>query len=71
MLKSSISRVKANFSLSKFSKFRFTQDLTMPIIDFDKFLNKSQGWEAECKLTADCLHDTGILCVKENVRKAY
>jgi len=38
----------------------------MPIIDMDKFMNRREGWENECKLTADCLHDTGIIVVKDN-----
>lgn len=54
---------------SKFSKFNFSSyDLEVPIINFDKFINKSQGWEQECKLAAECLHDTGILVVKDSVQ---
>jgi hypothetical protein len=50
------------------TKSRFSEDLTLPIIDFQKFLNKSEGWEKECKITAECLHDTGVLCVKDPVK---
>lgn len=56
-------------SLSKVNKFRFSTDtVSMPVIDMDKFMNKREGWESECKLTADCLHETGILVVKDTVR---
>lgn len=55
-------------SLSCYPKFLFSEDLKMPIIDFKKFLDKSEGWEKECKLTAECLHDTGILVVKDPVK---
>jgi len=47
---------------------RFSEDLTMPVIEFSKFLNKSEGWEKECKTTAECLHETGILVVRDPVR---
>lgn len=59
------------FSLKSFLGFKsknFSEDLSMPVIDFKKFLNKSEGWEKECKLTAECLHDTGILVVRDPVR---
>jgi hypothetical protein len=42
-------------------------ELNIPTIDLDKFLNKSQNWESECKLAAECLHDTGIMIVKDPV----
>jgi hypothetical protein len=47
-----------NFSVS---------ELSMPIIDLSKFINKSEGWEKDCKTVGDCLHDTGILVVKDPV----
>lgn len=50
-------------------KKSFTQELKLPIIDVEKYLKKSNGWEAECKLVADCLHETGILCIKDPVSK--
>lgn len=57
------------YSLHSFLSFKFSSiDLTMPVVDLNKFLNKSEGWEKECKLTAECLHDTGILVVKDNVK---
>lgn len=43
-------------------------ELQIPTIDLDKFLNKSQNWERECKLAAECLHDTGIMIVRDPVR---
>jgi len=42
-------------------------ELNIPTIDLDKFLNKCQNWESECKLAAECLHDTGIMIVKDPV----
>ena len=50
-----------------YKKSFFSEDLNMPIIDFKKFLDRSEGWEKECKLTAECLHDTGILVVRDPV----
>ncbi len=50
-----------------FSK-QFSSELNLPIIDVEKYLNKSEGWKAECKLVAECLHDTGVLCIKDPVR---
>jgi hypothetical protein len=54
-------------SLFSLKKSNFSEDLDMPIIDFRKFINKSEGWERECKLTADCLHDSGVLVVRDPV----
>ncbi len=60
-----------NYSLSQKlysnSKFNFSQELKMPIIDLDKFIHREHGWEKECKILAECLHDTGILVVKDKV----
>jgi len=57
-----------NFKFATFGKFNFSSyDLEVPTIDSDKFINKSQGWEQECKIAAECLHDTGILVVKDKV----
>ena len=55
-------------SLYTTKKFLFSEELKMPVIDLKKFLDKSEGWEKECKLTAECLHDTGILVVKDPVK---
>ncbi len=54
-------------TLLKTNKSYFSDELKMPIIDFNKFLIKSEGWEKECKLTAECLHETGILVVRDPV----
>jgi hypothetical protein len=43
----------------------------LPVCDFDVFLNKKEGWEAECKKVADCLHRTGMLVVKDFVRHRF
>lgn len=51
-----------NFLNKKFSEF-----VDIPTIDFQKFLNKSEGWKSECQKVADCLHDTGILIIKDPV----
>lgn len=42
----------------------------LPVIDFDVFLNKREGWEAECAKVADSLHRTGMLLVKDLVRRS-
>jgi hypothetical protein len=76
MLSRRVFSSKLNFTLNKkfqkniFSRFFSTSslDLTMPIIDMDKFINKSQGWEKECKIAAECLHDTGIIVIKDPVK---
>jgi hypothetical protein len=60
---------KSSKCILKNSKYTFSsQDLTMPIIQLDKYINKSQGWEQECKLASECLHDTGILVIKDSVK---
>jgi len=51
--------------------FSTNDDLHIPIINIDKFLKKSQGWEVECKIAAECLHDTGIMIVKDPVLFIY
>lgn len=57
-----------NSRFSNYTKFNFSSyDLDIPTINLDKFMNKSQGWEQECKIAADCLHDTGILVVRDSV----
>ncbi len=59
------------YSLLKFSNRLFclsVDDINMPIIDIDKFLNKGQNWERECKNAADSLHETGIMIVKDSVK---
>jgi hypothetical protein len=59
--------------ISKFSKQTIrnfsVKELSMPIIDLTKFINKSEGWEKDCKTISDCLHETGILVVKDPVNK--
>jgi len=64
----SMARIFSNSHFSKIPKFNFSSyDLEVPTIQLDKFINKSQGWEQECKIAAECLHDTGILVVKDSV----
>jgi len=46
-------------------------ELQIPTIDLDKFLNKGQNWESECKLAAECLHNTGIMIVRDPVIHQY
>jgi len=43
------------------------EELKIPVIDIEKFLKKSGGWENECKLASDCLHESGIMIVKDPV----
>ena len=69
MLSSRICNLKSVQKLLKIKKSNFSEDLTMPVIDFKKFLDRSEGWEKECKLTAECLNETGILCIKDPVSK--
>ena len=40
---------------------------TLPVCDFDLFLKKGEGWEAECAKVAECLHRTGMLVVRDPV----
>jgi hypothetical protein len=56
------------FNLSR-KNFSSQYDLTVPTINLNKFMNKSQGWDSEAKLAAECIHDTGILVVKNEVNK--
>ena len=44
---------------------------SLPIVDFDLFLNKKDGWEAECAKVKDSLYRTGLLIVKDPVRAAH
>ncbi len=67
MLSRKLCGLKNIQTIFKVQKFNFSEDLTMPIIDFKKFLDRSEGWEKECKITAECLHDTGILCIRDPV----
>jgi hypothetical protein len=63
-----VNKVVRNSQFAKFTKSNFSSyDLDIPTINLDKFMNKSQGWEQECKIAADCLHDTGILVVRDTV----
>jgi hypothetical protein len=66
----SMARIVTNSHFSKLQKFNFSSyELEVPTIQLDKFINKNQGWEQECKIAAECLHDTGILVVKDSVYK--
>jgi len=58
-----------NSQFNKLPKFNFTSmNLEVPTINLEKFINKSQGWEQECKLAAECLHETGILVLQDSVK---
>lgn len=37
----------------------------IPIIDVEKYLNKNNDYNSECKKVADCLHEYGILIFKD------
>ena len=56
---------KSKTKLYSIGKKSFSQDLSLPEINIGKYLNKQSGWEAECKLVAQCLHETGVLQVKD------
>lgn len=45
--------------------------LDMPIVDIDKFLNKGENWERECKTAAECLNQSGIMIVRDTVNNFY
>ena len=45
--------------------------LDMPIVDIDKFLNKGENWERECKTAAECLNQSGIMIVRDTVNIIY
>ena len=65
----SVNRLMSNTQFTKMPRLNFSSsDLEVPTIHLDKFINKNQGWEQECKLAAECLHDTGILVVKDSVK---
>ena len=53
-------------SIFKISKKNISE-LTLPVIDAKKYMNKSQNWESECKLVAQCFHETGVLAVLDPV----
>jgi len=56
------------FAVKGFKNFSSSlNQVNMPTIDIDKFINKGQNWENECKLAADCLHETGIMVVRDQV----
>lgn len=65
-----LNNLNSKILIKAFTK-HFSADLSLPVIDVDKYLNKSEGWQEECKLVAECLHDTGVLCIKDPVRKYY
>ncbi len=39
----------------------------LPVIDFDLFLRRADGWQEECAKVVACLERYGILVVKEPV----
>jgi len=63
------------FNLTNFKNFyiknslkTFTDiNLDLPVVDIKKYLNKSSGWESECKLVSDCLHETGLVVLRDPV----
>jgi hypothetical protein len=60
---------KSYFSqVMKFFSSASNDTLEVPTIDFDLFLNKRPGWQDECEKVANCLHQTGILVVKDPVK---
>lgn len=56
-------------SINVKAKFFSSDTIEIPTIDFDKFLNRREGWQQECRLVADCLNETGVLVVKDPVIK--
>ncbi len=68
--KNLISKSSSSNTFLKKSIRNFSSELNeanMPTIDIDKFINKGQNWEKECKLAAECLHETGIMVVRDSV----
>lgn len=54
--------------INKFLKTQikyFSDTLELPVVDVAKYLNRSQGWEKECKLVSDCFHETGVLAIRD------
>jgi isopenicillin N synthase-like dioxygenase len=39
--------------------------LELPSVDAQKFLEKAEGWEEEAKKAADCLHNYGVVVLKD------
>jgi hypothetical protein len=39
--------------------------IDIPVVDAQLYLNKSEGWEAECKKAADSFHQFGIVILKD------
>lgn len=37
----------------------------VPVINIQAYFDKSEGWEEECKKVADCLHNFGILVIRD------
>jgi hypothetical protein len=46
----------------------FSDVLDLPAIDVAKYINKSQGWEKECRLVAECLNQSGVIAIRDPVR---
>jgi isopenicillin N synthase-like dioxygenase len=53
------------FSRLSVGNFSTNETLELPVIDYDKYLNKRSGWESECKKVTECLEETGVLVVKD------
>ena len=67
VLNSNLLKKTLNIQNKSVKSFCSIDECDIPIVDIDKFLNKSQNWEKECKIAAECLHDTGIMIVKDPV----
>ena len=63
-----LTSIKKNFISKKYLSTSANDILELPIIDYNKFLKKQEGWENECKKVAECLNQTGILVVKDPVK---
>lgn len=50
-----------------FTVSKETNKISVPTIDIAKFLDKTEGWEAECEIVTECLKETGILVIKDPV----
>ena len=55
------------FNKTVINKKFSVNELNLPIIDLKKFIREEEGWNSDCKLVGECLHDTGILIVRDPV----
>lgn len=40
--------------------------IVIPTVDVEAFMNKSEGWEEQCKIAAESLHKYGIVVMKDS-----